>query len=164
MQRELISSLDGSLYSWISPHVLESSEVFGGDRFIWKEVLLLHDCWQVCLPEASILISYGAMHECTYRSILIFKINFEFLHRIDAHPQAVEDIVEDDHPPFLLLVLGEAIFCVYQSHLLQDRRLAALPSSYISSRRLVIGGYDRDLVGGDELRDGFSVAYPITRV
>lgn len=56
----------------------------------------------------------------THRGILVLEANIEFLHRIDAHPQTVQDIVEDNDPPFLLFILAESIFCVDQSHLLQD--------------------------------------------
>ncbi len=69
----------------------------------------------------------------TNRSIIILEGDIKLFHCIDTHPQAVEDIVEDDDAPFLLLVLGEAIFCIDQSHLLQDRRLSTFSSSYISS-------------------------------
>lgn len=99
----------------------------------------------------------------THRSILVLEANAEFVHRIDTHPQAVQDIVEDDNTPFLLLVLGEAILCVDQSHLLQNRRLSTLSSSCIAPLRLAI-----DLrCDATRLAVGLRwnvMAYPIARV
>lgn len=65
----------------------------------------------------------------THCGVFGFEGNVELLHSIYRHPQAVENVVEYDNPPLLLLILGEAILGVNQSHLLQYRRFATLSST-----------------------------------
>jgi hypothetical protein len=48
----------------------------------------------------------------TYSGAFVLEADAKLLHRVDRHPQSIEDIVEDDDTPFLLLVFGEAIFGV----------------------------------------------------
>ena len=42
---------------------------------------------------------------CTHSGFLPLERDAEVLHSVDGHPQAVQNVVEDDNPPFLLLVL-----------------------------------------------------------
>jgi hypothetical protein len=37
--------------------------------------------------------------------VFVLERDAKVLHSIDGHPQAIENVVEDDDPPFLLLVL-----------------------------------------------------------
>lgn len=67
---------------------------------------------------------HGRWH--AYSSIVELKCDTKLVHSVNRHPQTVQNVVEDDDPPFLLFVLGESILCVYQSHLLQYRRLSTL--------------------------------------
>jgi hypothetical protein len=41
----------------------------------------------------------------THCGIFILERNVKVLHSVDRHPQAIENVVEDDDSPFLLLVL-----------------------------------------------------------
>ena len=58
------------------------------------------------------LASFGALAgwlgrrgDCTHSGILVLEWDAKVLHSVDRHPQAVQNVVEDDNPPFLLLVL-----------------------------------------------------------
>jgi len=62
----------------------------------------------------------------TYCGVFILEGVPIFVHGIDGRAQTIENVVEYDNAPFLLLVLIEAILCVYQSHLLEDCRLSTL--------------------------------------
>jgi hypothetical protein len=64
----------------------------------------------------------GKTHCC----VVVLEGDLELFHRVNNHPQAVDDVLEDDDAPFGFLVLGEAIPRVDQAHLLQDRRFPTL--------------------------------------
>ena len=92
----------------------------------------MHDDWEMDLgtlvePGARLADGQGMIN--THCGVFVLEWDVELLHSIYRHPQAVEDVVEYNDPPFLLLVLGEAILGVNQSHLLQYRRFAALSST-----------------------------------
>jgi succinate dehydrogenase hydrophobic anchor subunit len=62
----------------------------------------------------------------TYSSVFILKGEAIVVHGVNGHAQTIEDVVEYDDAPFLLLVLVEAILGVYESHLLEDSRFPTL--------------------------------------
>jgi hypothetical protein len=93
---------------------------------------------------------YFAEWFCTHRSILVLKWDTQIAHRVGCHSQTIENVVEDDNAPFLLLVLGESILCVDQSHLLQNGRFSTL-SSTCESSSLAVQVQLNSVVGCDML-------------
>lgn len=132
LQRIFITPHSCLLDSAIRPHILERSLVFDWDGFEGVQVSLFHNEWEVNLRERGVrtwagghltsgaYLEAGEIKAKTHCCILKFERDLELLHRIHNHPQAIDDVLEDDDSPFGLFVLGEAIPSVDQSHLLQN--------------------------------------------
>lgn len=76
--------------------------------------LLLNKYWNTNLCDPS------AGPSITHSRIFVFEAEAVVIHRINRHAETVQDVVENDDAPFFLLIFGEAILCIDQSHLFQD--------------------------------------------
>jgi TM2 domain-containing membrane protein YozV len=77
------------------------------------------------LAEVDIVIG-----RCTHWSIIVFEPDSKLIHSINCHPKTIKYVVEDNDPPFLLLVLGKSILGVDQFHLLQNCRFTTLSGTW----------------------------------
>lgn len=76
-----------------------------------------------------------------HRAVGVSKFDAKLLHSLDTLAQTLEDVVEDDQTPFVLLGFAKALLGVNQAHLLEDRRLPALAGTCVTDMSLATVGF-----------------------
>jgi len=122
MQRVLMPSLNGKLNTSIFPHRLESVQAVHWHGIARFDIGIRRDSLRETLSLTSDIYSAWQSHS-SYDILWRTKLHLLLFHGAKDDLESMQQILKDCHLP-LFALLNRKAFGVYQSHLLQDCRLA----------------------------------------